>query len=74
MSVIAITDVLAGQYPVNEEITINGWIRTRRDSKAGISFLAFHDGSCFDAIQAIVPSELDNYQSEVLKLTTGAVQ
>lgn len=72
MSVIAITDVLAGQYPVNEEITVNGWIRTRRDSKAGISFLAIHDGSCFDAIQAIVPSELDNYQSEVLKLTTGA--
>jgi asparaginyl-tRNA synthetase len=72
MSVIAITDVLAGQYPVNEEITINGWIRTRRDSKAGISFLAIHDGSCFDAIQAITPNELDNYQSEVLKLTTGA--
>ena len=40
MSVISITDVLAGKYPVNEAITINGWIRTRRDSKAGISFLA----------------------------------
>lgn len=72
MSVIAITDVLAGKYPVNETITVHGWIRTRRDSKAGISFLAIHDGSCFDAIQAIVPNELDNYQSEVLKLTTGA--
>lgn len=72
MSVIAITDVLAGKYPVNETITVHGWIRTRRDSKAGISFLAVHDGSCFDAIQAIVPNELDNYQSEVLKLTTGA--
>jgi len=72
MSVIAITDVLAGKYPVNEEITVHGWIRTRRDSKAGISFLAIHDGSCFDAIQAIVPNELNNYQSEVLKLTAGA--
>lgn len=72
MSVIAITDVLAGQFPVNEEITVHGWVRTRRDSKAGISFLAIHDGSCFDAIQAIAPNELDNYQSEVLKLTTGA--
>ena len=71
MSVIAITDVLAGKFPVNESITVHGWIRTRRDSKAGISFLAIHDGSCFDAIQAIVPSELDNYDSEVLKLTTG---
>ncbi|PKI16204.1 asparagine--tRNA ligase [Colwellia sp. 12G3] len=71
MSVISITDVLAGNFPVNESITIHGWIRTRRDSKAGISFLALHDGSCFDAIQAIVPNELDNYQSDVLKLTTG---
>ncbi|WDE01562.1 asparagine--tRNA ligase [Thalassomonas actiniarum] len=71
MSVISITDVLAGKYPVNETITVHGWIRTRRDSKAGISFLAIHDGSCFDAIQAIVPNELDNYQTDVLKLTTG---
>jgi len=71
MSVIAITDVLAGKYTVNESITVHGWIRTRRDSKAGISFLALHDGSCFDAIQAIVPNELDNYESDILKLTTG---
>jgi asparaginyl-tRNA synthetase len=71
MSVIAITDVLAGNFPVNESITVHGWIRTRRDSKAGISFLALHDGSCFDAIQAIVPNELDNYESDILKLTTG---
>ena len=72
MSVIAIADVLAGKYPVSEPITVHGWIRTRRDSKAGISFLAIHDGSCFDPIQAIVPNDLNNYQEEVLKLTTGA--
>jgi len=71
MSVISITDVLAGKFPVDESITVHGWIRTRRDSKAGISFLALHDGSCFDAIQAIVPNELDNYENDVLKLTTG---
>ena len=72
MSVDPSTDVLAGMFPVDEAITAHGWIRTRRDSKAGISFLAIHDGSCFDAIQAIVPNDLNNYQSEVLKLTTGA--
>ena len=72
MSVIALTDVLAGKYPVNEPITIHGWIRTRRDSKAGLSFLAIHDGSCFDAIQAIVNNDLENYQTDVLKLTTGS--
>ena len=72
MSVIAITDVLAGQHPVNQPITVHGWIRTRRDSKAGLSFLAIHDGSCFDAIQAIVNNDLENYQQDVLKLTTGS--
>ena len=71
MSVISITDVLAGTFPVGESISVHGWIRTRRDSKAGISFLAIHDGSCFDAIQAIVPNDLNNYESEVQKLTTG---
>lgn len=71
MSVISITEVLAGKYPVGEIISVCGWIRTRRDSKAGISFLALHDGSCFDAIQAIVPNDVPNYQRDVLKLTTG---
>lgn len=71
MSVISITDVLAGKFPVGESISVHGWVRTRRDSKAGISFLAIHDGSCFDAIQAIVPNDLNNYESEVQKLTTG---
>ena len=72
MSVATITDVLAGKLAVDETVTVQGWIRTRRDSKAGISFLAIHDGSCFDPIQAVVPSDLNNYENEILKLTTGA--
>jgi asparaginyl-tRNA synthetase len=47
-------------------------VRSKRDSKAGISFIAIHDGSCFDAIQAVVPNDLDNYEDEVLKISTGA--
>ena len=70
MSVATITDVLAGKSAVGETVTVQGWIRTRRDSKAGISFLAIHDGSCFDPIQAVVPSDLNNYENEILKLTT----
>jgi len=50
---------------------ITGWVRTRRDSKAGISFIQISDGSCFDTFQVVVPSELENYEDEVLKLTTG---
>lgn len=71
MQYAAVKDVLAGRFSVGETVTVRGWVRTRRDSKAGISFVNVHDGSCFDAIQAIVPSELDNYSSEVKKLTTG---
>ncbi len=53
------------------EVAVRGWLRSKRDSKAGISFLAIHDGSSFDAIQAVVPADLDNYEAEVRHLTTG---
>jgi asparaginyl-tRNA synthetase len=66
-----IASVLAGDKPVGSRITIEGWIRTRRDSKAGLSFLAVHDGSCFDALQVVAPAELPNYQTDVLRITTG---
>jgi asparaginyl-tRNA synthetase len=66
-----IASVLAGQPPVGSRITIEGWIRTRRDSKAGLSFLAVHDGTCFDALQVVAPAELANYQADVLRITTG---
>lgn len=66
-----IRDALAGALPVGEQVTLKGWVRTRRDSKAGFSFVNLHDGSCFDAIQIVVPSELSNYD-EALTLTAGA--
>ncbi|WP_318490753.1 asparagine--tRNA ligase [Photobacterium leiognathi] len=71
MTYAPVTDVLSGKLAVDSEVTVRGWVRSRRDSKAGISFLAIYDGSCFDPIQAVVPNELNNYQNEVLKLTTG---
>lgn len=71
MTHAVVKDVLAGQYPVGSIVTVQGWIRTRRDSKAGISFLAVHDGSCFDALQAVAPANLNNYESEIKRLTTA---
>jgi asparaginyl-tRNA synthetase len=62
---------LKGRVTIGRQVTVRGWLRSKRDSKAGISFLAVHDGSCFDAIQAVVPADLENYHSEVLKLSTG---
>ncbi len=66
-----VVDILAGRTPVGARATVQGWIRTRRDSKAGLSFLALHDGSCFDALQVVAPEALGNYQDEVLHLTAG---
>ncbi len=63
--------ILAGQVPVGTKVTIEGWIRTRRDSKAGLSFLAVSDGSCHDPIQIVAPQELANYATEIVKLTAG---
>jgi len=67
-----IRDALAGAISVGEQVTLKGWVRTRRDSKAGFSFVNLHDGSCFDAIQVVVPNDLENYEDEILKLTSGA--
>ncbi|WP_300317979.1 asparagine--tRNA ligase [Idiomarina sp.] len=71
MSYASVVDILEGKVPVDETVTVRGWVRTRRDSKAGISFINVHDGSCFEAVQAVVPAELPNYSNEVQKLTTG---
>lgn len=71
MQYAAVKDVLGGRFAVGDRVTVRGWVRTRRDSKAGISFLNIHDGSCFDALQVVAPANLDNYSSEIQKLTTG---
>ncbi|MCO6545223.1 MAG: asparagine--tRNA ligase [Gilliamella sp.] len=70
-SVAPIVDVLQGKIAVGSTISVQGWVRTRRDSKAGISFLAVYDGSCFDPIQAVIENNLPNYEQEILRLTAG---
>jgi asparaginyl-tRNA synthetase len=64
-------DVLAGRAPKDAPTTLRGWVRTRRDSKAGISFVNVSDGSSFHPVQIVAPSTLPNYSGEVLKLTAG---
>ena len=71
MSIASVASVFKGEHAVGSKVTVRGWVRTRRDSKAGISFLAVYDGSCFNPIQGVVPSSLNNYDNEVLKLTAG---
>ena len=53
------------------EVTLMGWVRTRRDSKGGFSFLEINDGSTIKNIQVLAEGTLANYAQEILKLTTG---
>ena len=52
---VRVVDALTGRVPVGTTVVVKGWIRNRRDSKAGggLAFLTVHDGSCFDAIQVV---------------------
>lgn len=56
---------------VGREVLLQGWVRTRRDSKAGFSFLEINDGSCFGNIQVLAETSLSNYESEIKRLGPG---
>ena len=71
MTSFSCADILAGCAPADTPITLRGWVRTRRDSKAGLSFVHVSDGSGFHPVQAVVPNTLANYADEVLRLTAG---
>src|SRR5437868_15098903 len=68
---VDVASILKGMLPVGAAVTVRGWVRTRRDSKAGLSFVHVHDGSCFAPLQVVAPADLPNYESEIRKLTTG---
>ncbi len=57
---------------IGREIEIRGWVRTRRDSKGGFSFIEVNDGSCLSNLQVIADSSLANYASEITSLPVGS--
>ncbi len=69
---VSVDEVLKGhaRAQVGARVVVGGWVRTRRDSKAGLSFIALTDGSCFDNLQLVARAELPNY-ADILKLTSG---
>lgn len=69
--VFSIKDILSGIIKINSIIEVRGWVKTRRDSKIGISFVNIYDGSCIHTLQAIIHNSLKNYDKEVLHLTSG---
>jgi asparaginyl-tRNA synthetase len=71
MAVVSVQQALSGAIAPGSEVTVRGWVRTRRDSKAGLSFVNLSDGSCFAPIQVVAPATLANYESEVRHLSSG---
>lgn len=71
MSISSVKKLLADTSLVGSKVTLAGWVKTRRDSKAGFSFIAVNDGSCFANLQVIADKNLENYASEILRLTAG---
>jgi len=71
MKSLSVRSILAGAAPAGEPVTVRGWVRTRRDSKAGLSFVHVSDGSAFHPVQVVAQASLPNYASEVQKLTAG---
>jgi asparaginyl-tRNA synthetase len=57
---------------VGRQIILEGWVRTRRDSKAGFSFIELNDGSCMANIQVVADADLPNYADEIKHLAAGA--
>jgi len=71
MNKFSVAEIFQGKVETQSEVVIKGWVRTRRTSKAGISFVALYDGSCFDPIQIVAPEGLENYSSELVHLGAG---
>src|SRR3954464_11018347 len=57
---------------VGREVRLQGWVRTRRDSKGGFSFIELNDGTSLGNVQVVADGNLPNYQSEILHLSVGA--
>ena len=70
-SQLSVREVLAGRAPQDAPVTVKGWVRTRRDSKAGFSFVNVSDGSSFHPVQVVAAKDLPNYETEVMRLTAG---
>ncbi|MEO7430591.1 MAG: asparagine--tRNA ligase [Dokdonella sp.] len=69
--IVDVRHALSGAVAPGTRVRVRGWVRTRRDSKAGLSFINLSDGSCFDPIQIVAPATLANYTQDVMRLTSG---
>ncbi|RMG38657.1 MAG: asparagine--tRNA ligase [Planctomycetota bacterium] len=66
-----IAEILHSGQP-GQSVTVLGWVRTRRDSKHGFSFVEVNDGSCLKNLQAIIDAQTPGYAERIRAVTTGA--
>ena len=66
-----IIDLLKSQNE-GQEVLVKGWVRTRRDSKGGFSFVEINDGSCLNSIQVVADHSLESYATASPNLHTGS--
>ncbi len=66
---LSVKEALASSAP-RDDVRVQGWVRTRRDSKA-FSFIELNDGSSLRSLQVIAQNSLPNYL-DVQRLVTGA--
>jgi asparaginyl-tRNA synthetase len=71
MTIYSVKTLLLGEVSTGERVVVQGWVRTRRDSKAGISFLQISDGSTVAPLQVVAGEQLENYAAQVLHLSSG---
>ncbi|MFN7094655.1 MAG: asparagine--tRNA ligase [Burkholderiales bacterium] len=69
MKLLSVKELLHDAVAIDSIVEVKGWVRSKRDSKAGISFIALSDGSCFNTIQIVAENKLANYEHEIIHLT-----
>ncbi|CRK85641.1 Asparagine--tRNA ligase [Candidatus Providencia siddallii] len=71
MKIVSIINIVKNTITIGSNIIIQGWVRTIRTSKTGISFIGIYDGSCNSLLQIIAYDKLSNYKNEILRITSG---
>ena len=66
-----IKDLFSSKLVEGADVELSGWVRSKRSSKGGFSFIHLNDGSCLSTIQVVADKTLDNYQEEVERLSVG---
>ncbi|OGV26603.1 MAG: asparagine--tRNA ligase [Legionellales bacterium RIFCSPHIGHO2_12_FULL_37_14] len=68
---VSIFACLDGKIKEGSTVLLQGWVKTKRESKAGVTFIHLSDGSCFNPLQVVAPESLANYATDIAKITTG---